>query len=123
MPTTGRSILHWFDNHTAAELRLWDAIDLRLLAPFHYFGIHDHVDLSRVGWVRGRYNQRELTALYEANQRRADLIIQAVHENVAEVARVRALGFCVGRGSCPIHGGPIYYGRHSVACHNWRDTA
>ncbi len=92
----GRSILHWFGNHTAAELRLWDAINLRLLAPFHYFGIHDHMDLSRVGWVRGRYNQQELTALYEANQRRADLIIEAVHENVAEVARMRALGFCVG---------------------------
>ena len=39
------SILHWFDDRIAAELRLWDAIDQQRLCPFMYFGIHDGLDL------------------------------------------------------------------------------
>ena len=92
----GRSVLHWFDNHVATELRLWDAIALQLLVPFHYFGIHDEVDLSRVQWIRGRYNQKELTALYDANHRRANLVVRAVRDKVEDALQMRALGFCVG---------------------------
>ena len=50
----GQDVLSWFGGHVAAELRLWDAIDRGLLAPFQYFGVHDEVDLSRVRWTRGR---------------------------------------------------------------------
>src|SRR5262245_5033721 len=35
------SVLHWFDDRIAAELRLWDAIDQQRLGPFMYFGIYD----------------------------------------------------------------------------------
>ena len=94
--TDGRSVLHWFGGHIAAELRLWDAIALQLLVPFHYFGIHDEVDLSRLTWVRGRYSYQELTTRYAANQSRADLIVRAVGEHMADARQMRALGFCVG---------------------------
>lgn len=92
----GRSIMHWFDNHVAAELRLWDAIDRGLLVPFQYFGIHDDVDLSHVHWTRGRYDETELTRLYTANDFRARSIVQALGERVSDIGRMRALGFCVG---------------------------
>ena len=92
----GRRILHWFDNHVAAELRLWDAIDRGLLAPFQYFGIHDDVDLSKVRWTRGRYDEGELTRLYTANDLRARGIMRALSERVTDLGRMRALGFCVG---------------------------
>jgi type I site-specific restriction endonuclease len=42
----GQDILRWFDGHVTAELRLWDAIDRSLLAPFQYFGVRDSIDLT-----------------------------------------------------------------------------
>ena len=36
----------WFDGRPAVELRLWEALERQLLAPFQYFGVHDDVDLS-----------------------------------------------------------------------------
>ena len=39
----GLDILHYFDNHIAAEIRLPDAINRKLLCPFQYFGITDCV--------------------------------------------------------------------------------
>ena len=91
----GRSVLHWFDNHVAADLRLWDAIELQLLVPFHYFGIHDEVDFSNLRWTRGRYNHQDLADRIEANKSRADAIIRAVAEKVDSARQMRALGFCV----------------------------
>lgn len=92
----GRSIMHWFDDHVAAELRLWDAIDRGLLVPFQYFGIHDDMDLSHVRWTRGCYDEGELTRLYTANDFRARSIVQALGKRVSDIGHMRALGFCVG---------------------------
>jgi HKD family nuclease len=49
----GQSVLSWFGGRVAADLRLWDAINQQLLSPFHYFGIHDGMDLRRIPWKRG----------------------------------------------------------------------
>jgi HKD family nuclease len=49
----GQDVTHWFGGHTAVELRLWEALERQLLAPFHYFGIHDEVSLATVRWKRG----------------------------------------------------------------------
>jgi superfamily II DNA or RNA helicase len=51
----GQSVLEWFDGRIAVELRLWDALERGLLCPFHYFGLHDTVDLSGVAWTRGAW--------------------------------------------------------------------
>jgi hypothetical protein len=53
--TDGLDVRRWFDGRFAFEMRLWDALDQRLLSPFHYFGIADDVDLSQVSWRRGGY--------------------------------------------------------------------
>ena len=39
----GKDILDYFDNRIAAEIRLPEAIDRKLLCPFQYFGIADEV--------------------------------------------------------------------------------
>ncbi|MEO8217930.1 MAG: DUF3427 domain-containing protein [Acidobacteriota bacterium] len=97
--TDGRSILEWFDGRIAVELRLWDALDLGLLSPFHYFGIHDNVDISQVAWKRGgRYDQKELENVYTGNDARVVQIIAALQQKVDDVGTMRALGFCVGVG-------------------------
>lgn len=92
----GRDILHWFDGHIAAELRLWDAIDRGLLAPFQYFGVHDQVDLSGIRWARGRYDEGDLERLYTGDDLRVNMILQALRDRVTDVREMHALGFCVG---------------------------
>ncbi|WP_338442001.1 DUF3427 domain-containing protein [Synechococcus elongatus IITB4] len=91
----GETILNWFDNRITAELRLWTALDQGLLCPFHYFGIHDSTDLSRLQWRRGGYVSEELSALYTGDDARLRLILKELFDKVPDVSRMRALGFCV----------------------------
>jgi superfamily II DNA or RNA helicase/HKD family nuclease len=92
----GLSLLHWFDNRIAAELRLWDAIEQHRLCPFSYYGIHDGVDVRDVPWRRGRgYDTDQLTNVLTANDARAHLVAKQLVEHVADISRIRALGFCV----------------------------
>jgi superfamily II DNA or RNA helicase/HKD family nuclease len=81
------------------ELRLADAIDRTLLAPFHYFGIQDAagVDLSNLTWRPGGYDQRELENVLGANDARARWVRDQFQEWVADPLSARALGFCVSQ--------------------------
>jgi superfamily II DNA or RNA helicase len=94
--TDGQSILEWFDGRYAVELRLWDALERGLLSPFHYFGLHDNVDLRGVHWIHGRYDPGDLENLYTADDARLNLILHALTEKVSDIHSMRALGFCVG---------------------------
>ena len=92
----GQDVRHWFVGRTAVELRLWEALERQLLAPFQYFGIHDDVDLSTLRWKRGHgYDHTELNNVYTGHDARARLILQAVRDKV-DAHRMRAVGFCVG---------------------------
>ncbi len=94
--TDGADIRHWFDGRTAVELRLWEALEQGLLAPFQYFGIHDDVALDQLRWRRGRgYDVSELTNVYTGDDKRVRLVLQAVRDKVADPGRMRSLGFCV----------------------------
>ncbi|HEX6869560.1 MAG TPA: DUF3427 domain-containing protein [Micromonosporaceae bacterium] len=91
----GQDIRRWFDGRTAVELRLWEALERQLLAPFQYFGVHDDVDLSPLRWKRGTgYQPAELTEVYTGHHARTRIVLQAVRDKV-DVHRMRALGFCV----------------------------
>ncbi|MGN0163813.1 MAG: DUF3427 domain-containing protein [Candidatus Ornithomonoglobus sp.] len=95
----GKSILEYFDNRIAAEIRLPEAIDRKLLCPFQYFGITDNADLSALKWSRGGYDKSELTNVYVMSklvaERRAELIIRSVYKYVTDIDEVKGLGFCV----------------------------
>lgn len=92
----GRDVRRWFDGRTAFELRLWDALERGLLAPFQYFGVKDSVDLDAVAWRRGwGYDREALSRLYMNNDARVRLVLQELHRRVADVHRMRALAFCV----------------------------
>ncbi len=95
----GLDITEVFDGHIAAEIRLPEAIERKLLAPFQYFGVSDTVDLSRLAWTRGSYDISELNKVYTldavAANKRANLILGSVHRYVTDVDQVRGLGFCV----------------------------
>lgn len=91
----GTDVRAFFDYRTAAELRLWDAIDSGLLTPFHYFGVSDGTDLRRLAWRAGQYDARDLDAVYTGNDARASIVLQQVRDKILDPGRMRALGFCV----------------------------
>ncbi|WP_337553084.1 DUF3427 domain-containing protein [Acidaminococcus fermentans] len=97
----GKDILHWFDDHIAAEIRLPAAIERRLLCPFHYFGVADTVDLSHVKWTNGHYDTGALTNLYvmesHTANNRAQAILQAVERYTADWQDIHGVGFCVSQ--------------------------
>ncbi|MGV8847279.1 DUF3427 domain-containing protein [Tessaracoccus sp.] len=91
----GVDVRSFFDGRTAAELRLWDALEAELLSPFHYFGLADGTDLSQVKWSRGRYDEGALSNLYTGNDRRATIVLKQLQDKVLEPGAMKALGFCV----------------------------
>lgn len=88
-------VLEYFNGTISAEIRLPEAINRKLLAPFHYFGVADVVDLDTVPWRRGGYDPTELSRLYTGNRERADLIVRKVQEYTTDLREVIGLGFCV----------------------------
>ncbi len=99
--TDSLDILRWFDGRTAVELRLWDALEQELLAPFHYYGIHDGTDLSSVTWKRGRgYDPTQLTNVYTGDDLWVGKVLSALREKVGDPQRMRALGFGVSIAHC-----------------------
>jgi superfamily II DNA or RNA helicase/HKD family nuclease len=91
----GVDVRSFFDNRTAYELPLWEALAADLLVPFHYFGVADDVDLSAVEWKRGAYDIEGLDRLYTGNDARAAKVLRELRDKITDVGRMRALGFCV----------------------------
>jgi superfamily II DNA or RNA helicase len=88
-------ILGYFDHHIAAEIRLPDAINRKLLSPFQYFGITDCVDFSTLRWQRGGYLIEDLDKVLTGNDVRAALVIDKIRALLLDVKQARGLGFCV----------------------------
>ena len=95
----GKSVLPYFNNRIAAEIRLPEAIDRKLLCPFQYFGVTDTVDLNTLKWSAGGYDKGELSNLYTFSgavaHRRADLVVSSLLKYVTDIDEVKGLGFCV----------------------------
>lgn len=91
----GEDILKDFSNTIAAEIRLPEALNRKLLCPFQYFGITDNVDLSNVSWKNGKYLPSELTKIYTQNDNRVGGIISNLNKYLKDINDVRALCFCV----------------------------
>lgn len=91
----GLDILQYFNGKITAEIRLPEAINRKLLAPFHYFGVTDVVDLNDVSWKRGTYDPAELSYLFTGNRERVEQIIQAVQNYTTDIHDIIGLGFCV----------------------------
>lgn len=91
----GEDILKDFCNTIAAEIRLPEALNRKLLCPFQYFGITDSIDLSKVEWRNGKYLPSELTKIYTQNDKRVGEIISNLNKYLRDIYEVRALCFCV----------------------------
>ncbi|MEX7468579.1 DUF3427 domain-containing protein [Mycobacterium adipatum] len=91
----GIDVRAFFGGRTAAELRLWDALEQNLLCPFHYFGIHDNTDLEALQWKRGGYDLAQLNSLYTGNDARTRIVLDQLRDKITDIGDMRALGFCV----------------------------
>lgn len=112
----GSNVRDLFDGRYAFEMRLWDALDQQLLAPFHYFGVADGTDLSKLNWQRGGYQVGELEAVYgvrDGNHSRCRKILKALRERIADPGQMRAFGFCVSVAHA--HYMAAQFNRHGIA--------
>lgn len=89
----GRNIYEICDYNVPYELPLADAINKGMLVPFHYYGIYDDTDYSKLHVVKGRYDSAELNETYIGNVHRHDLI----YKYYCKYGSKRALGFCCTR--------------------------
>ncbi|MEC5128252.1 DUF3427 domain-containing protein [Verrucomicrobiales bacterium BCK34] len=97
----GSSILPDFDNRFAAEIRLPEALEEKLLCPFHYFGVSDPISTADDQfWKNGKYDRTELENVYTGDdlraQSRLDAIVGALHRYHPDMENLRAIGFCAG---------------------------
>lgn len=94
----GREIKPDFNNRFAAEIRLQEALDQRLLSPFDYFCItDDSVDLSLVPCNGDTYDKGLLNQLYKThNIQRFNLIQRALENYVTNPHECKAVCFCAG---------------------------
>lgn len=91
----GEDILKDFCDTIAAEIRLPEALNRKLLCPFQYFGITDSIDLSKVQWSNGRYLPSELTRIFTQDDKRVGEILFNLNKYLNDINDVRALCFCV----------------------------
>jgi len=93
----GGDVFRHFGWHTTAEIRLPDAINRKLLCPFHYFGITDTdtANLANLRWQRGGYLKEDLERIYTGNDIRARYVIQKARELLLDIHQAKGLGFCV----------------------------
>lgn len=94
-----KDITQYFDGTISAEIRLDDALNKGLLAPFHYYGITDSADYSEVGWNKGQYVASELSKIYTYNDARTGIILKSLETYLpkSSLHNVRALCFCVNQ--------------------------
>ena len=96
----GENVLADFGNRITSEIRLPEALEEKLLCPFHYFGVADPISLNEDRfWHHGRYNVAELEKIYtgahvQARQR-LDVVLEALKRYEPELAQIKGVGFCV----------------------------
>ena len=97
----GDSILPLFNNRIAAELRLPEALEEKLLCPFQYFCVSDPVSIAdNTFWDQGKYKTTALEKAYvddssTATQRLNTILSALERYNFGNIGAVKGLGFCV----------------------------
>jgi len=96
----GENVLADFGNRITSEIRLPEALEEKLLCPFHYFGVADPISLNQDRfWKHGRYDVVELENIYtgahvQARQR-LNVVLDALKRYEPELDKVKGVGFCV----------------------------
>jgi superfamily II DNA or RNA helicase len=96
----GYNVAADFGNRFAAEIRLPEALEEKLLCPFHYFGVADPIALNTdMFWRNGKYDAAALENVYVLDQARArqrvTAIIAALNRYEPDLRDIKGIGFCV----------------------------
>lgn len=96
----GDNVAADFGNRFAAEIRLPEALEEKLLCPFHYFGVADPIAISDdLFWRNGKYDASALENVYVLDHKRAkervDAIITALTRYEPDLSTIKGIGFCV----------------------------
>ena len=89
----GKNIYEICDYNVPYEISLKDGINKGMLVPFHYYGIYDETDYTKLHIVKGKYAEEELNRTYIGNAYRHELI----YKYYCKYGSRRALGFCCSR--------------------------
>lgn len=89
----GRNIYEICDYNVPYEISLKEAINKGMLVPFHYYGIFDDTDYSKLHIVKGRYDEKDLNEIYIGNVYRHELI----YKYYCKYGSKQALGFCCSK--------------------------
>lgn len=119
----GKEIKPDFNNRFAAEIRLPEALNQRLLSPFDYFCItDDSVDLSMIPCKGDAYDKVMLQYLYKThNVQRFSLIQRALENYVTNPHNCKAVCFCAGIDQADMMAemfNKTGYKAHAVTSHN-----
>ncbi len=116
--TDGKPITSFFDprpdGSSAVELRLWDALDLQLLAPFEYYACNDDTDFSSVPW-RTVGEQLAVAKLISNNDVRARAVLREWQRLSSDPQAGRAIVFCVSVAHAQFMAGFFQRAGYSVA--------
>ena len=96
----GDNVAADFGNRFAAEIRLPEALEEKLLCPFHYFGVADPIALNQDQfWRNGKYDVAALENVYVMDNKlarqRVDAILTALNRYEPDLSAVKGIGFCV----------------------------
>jgi superfamily II DNA or RNA helicase len=91
----GISIYEYFDNNIACDIRLNDALNHKLITPFHYFGIEDIKTID----YESANNINEIAKLLSVN-RRVEYIIEKMNYYSFSGNKRKVLAFCASKEHC-----------------------
>lgn len=94
----GRPLDAYFHNRAdgspSVELRLWEALDMQLLAPFDYFACDDDTDFTSVPWGKAGEEAQAIDLLVRNNNARARTVISEWERLTGGARKSRAIVFC-----------------------------
>lgn len=91
----GKDVIALCDYNIAGEIRLREALEYELLAPFHYFGISDElIDYNGIRRKNGRFEENDLSEKLSVNER-VNFIIEKIRLYDYNGDKLRSIGFCV----------------------------
>lgn len=96
----GDNVAADFGNRFAAEIRLPEALEEKLLCPFHYFGVADPIAINgEQFWRNGKYNESALENVYVLDNvsatKRINAIVTALNRYEPDLSAIKGIGFCV----------------------------
>ncbi|MCL6442722.1 MAG: DUF3427 domain-containing protein [Alicyclobacillus sp.] len=90
----GRDVLELCDNNVVYEVRLREALEEGLLAPFHYFGLNDQtVNYDEIQQRHGQFDEAALAKALNTHHR-VDYILEMINKFGHDGDHRVALGFC-----------------------------